>query len=117
MLVKDIMTTEVECCSPTTNLVDVAQRMVECDCGEIPVCDDQRKPVGAVTDRDIVCRLVAKRANPLEKTAQDCMSSPVITAQPDMALEDAARLMEQYQVRRLPVVDGNGALCGIVSQA
>jgi CBS domain-containing protein len=117
MLVKDIMSQDVKCCAPTTNLVDVAQRMVECDCGEIPICDGEQKPVGVVTDRDIVCRLVAKRKNPLEMTAEDCLSSPVITARPDMPIEESIRLMEQYQVRRLPVVDEQGRLCGIVSQA
>ena len=69
-----------------------------------------------MTDRDIVCRLVAKRKNPLEFRAKDCMSSPVITTRPDMSVEEASRLMEQYQVRRLPVVDASGALCGMIAQ-
>jgi CBS domain-containing protein len=91
--------------------------MVVCDCGEIPICDDRRKPIGVVTDRDVVCRLVAKGKNPLEHSARDCMTSPAITVTPDTAIEDCARLMEQYQVRRLPVVDAGGAICGMVSQA
>ena len=117
MLVKDIMSREPVCCSPTTGLQEVARKMVECDCGEIPVCDESRKPIGVVTDRDIVCRLVAQGKNPLQVTARDCMSTPVITASPDTPVEDCARLMEQYQVRRLPVVDANDVICGMVAQA
>jgi CBS domain-containing protein len=117
MLVKDIMTEEPACCGSSTDLRAVAERMVAEDCGEIPVCDETRKPIGVVTDRDIVCRLVAKGKNPLEFRAEDCMSSPAITVRPDTPVEESARLMEQYQVRRLPVVDASGTICGIVSQA
>lgn len=117
MRVKDIMSGDPICCAPSTNLREVAEQMVAYDCGEIPVCDEAGKPLGVVTDRDIVCRLVAKGHNPLELRAAECMSTPVVTAQPDMTIEDATRLMEQYQVRRLPVVDEGGVLCGIVAQA
>ncbi len=117
MQVREIMSAKAACCSLTTPLVEVAEMMVEQDCGEIPVCDDQGKPVGVVTDRDIVCRLVAKGREPTESTAQDCMSSPVVTVTPDTAIEDCARLMEQYQVRRLPVVAEDGTCCAIIAQA
>ncbi|HJQ84064.1 MAG TPA: CBS domain-containing protein [Candidatus Binatia bacterium] len=117
MQVKDIMSPDPKCCAPRTELREVAEMMVAEDCGELPVCDDARKPVGVVTDRDIVCRLVAKGRNPLEARAEDCMSAPPITTTPETAVEDCARLMEQYQVRRLPVVDANGVCCGMVAQA
>jgi CBS domain-containing protein len=117
MHVKDIMTERPTCCAPGTTMREVAEMMVAEDCGEIPVCDESGKPVGVVTDRDIVCRLVAKGKNPLELRAEDCMSSPTITAFPDTSLDECARLMEQYQVRRLPVVDENGVVCGMVAQA
>jgi CBS domain-containing protein len=104
-------------CLPTTLLVDVAEMMVQQDCGEIPVCDEGNKPVGVVTDRDIVCRLIAKGREPTELTAQDCMSSPVVTVTPDTTIDDCARLMEQYQVRRLPVVAEDGTCCGMIAQA
>jgi CBS domain-containing protein len=117
MRVKDIMSSNPVCCRPDTSLREVAEKMVEHDCGEIPVCDEDGKPIGVVTDRDIVCRLVAKGHDPLEASAEDCMSEPVVTATPDMSVEDCARLMEQYQVRRLPVIDANGVCCGIVAQA
>jgi CBS domain-containing protein len=113
----DIMSTDPICCAPTASLREVAEKMVEFDCGEIPVCDERGKPIGVVTDRDIVCRFVAKGHDPLRGRAEDCMSEPVVTASPDMTLEDCTRLMEQYQVRRLPVVDDEGVCCGIVAQA
>jgi CBS domain-containing protein len=117
MRVKDIMSRDPICCAPDASLREVAEKMVEVDCGEIPVCDEGGRPIGVVTDRDIVCRLVAKGRDPLEAHAEDCMSEPVVTASPDMTTEDCARLMEQYQVRRLPVVDEQGVCCGIVAQA
>jgi CBS domain-containing protein len=116
-IVRDIMTPDPVTCAPSAGLRHVAQLMCEHDCGEIPICDDAGKPIGAVTDRDIVCRLVAAGENPLERTARDCMSQPIVTVTPDTSLEDCARLMEQHRIRRLPVVDGTGTCCGIVSQA
>ena len=117
MQVRDIMTENVAYCTPDTRLSNVAQMMVAEDCGEIPVCDESGKPVGVLTDRDIVCRLVAKGKEPTSLTAQDCMSSPVVTVTPDTNIDDAARLMEQYQLRRLPVIDANGRCCAMVAQA
>ena len=117
MKVRDIMTSAATCCSPHTPLSEVAALMVQHDCGEIPVCDEARKPLGVVTDRDIVCRVVAKGTNPVGITAADCMSEPVVTTTADMDVEECARLMEQYQVRRLPVVDERGACCGMIAQA
>jgi CBS domain-containing protein len=117
MTVEEIMTSDPECCSPASSLPEVAQLMVACDCGEIPVCDASGKPVGVVTDRDIVCRVVAKGQDPSRTVARDCMSTPVITATPDMDVDECVRLMEENQVRRLPVVDEGGICCGMVAQA
>jgi CBS domain-containing protein len=115
--VAEIMTSDVACCTADTPLAQVAGMMRDRDCGEIPVCDEARRPIGVVTDRDIVCRVVAKGDDALARTAGDCMSEPVVTATPDMDVDECARLMEQYQVRRIPVVDGSGACCGMVAQA
>ena len=117
MQVREIMTSNPASCSPDTGLVDIARMMVSEDCGEIPICGDDKKPIGVVTDRDIVCRLVAKGKNPLDLRAEDCMTRNLVTATPETPIEDCARLMEQYQVRRLPVVDRAGCLCGMVAQA
>jgi CBS domain-containing protein len=117
MLVKEIMSPNPKRCAPGTTLREVAELMAGGDCGEIPVCDEAGRPVGVVTDRDIVCRVLAKGRNPLDLSASQCMTEPVITASLDLSVEDCARLMEQYRVRRLPVVDAGGTCCGIVAQA
>ena len=117
MRVRDVMSRDPVCCSPESAIGAVAKLMAEHDCGEIPVCDDRRRPIGVVTDRDIVCRLVAHDRNPLERRVVDCMTEPVVTATPNMSVADCARLMEDHQVRRIPVVDEHGACCGIVAQA
>jgi CBS domain-containing protein len=119
MKVSDLMTKDPACCTPETGLFEAARLMVEHDCGEIPVVDSKRtmRPVGVVTDRDIVVRCVAEGTNPLEVEAGDIMSNPVVTTTPDMSLEDVADLMEEHQLRRVPVVDEAGTICGIVAQA
>ncbi|MBI4455004.1 MAG: CBS domain-containing protein [Acidobacteria bacterium] len=119
MLVREIMTKSPACCTPDTNLKDVARLMVEHDCGEIPVIESSQNktPVGVVTDRDITCRTVAEGKNPLTMTARDCMSGDVVTMTPETSLEECCKVMEENQVRRLPIVDEKGACCGILSQA
>jgi len=118
MQVKEVMTANPACCSPETPLPEVAKLMVDNDCGEIPVVENESNiPVGVVTDRDIVCRTIAKNKNPLELTAADCMSTSIVTVNPDTQVEECCRIMEEKQIRRVPVVDANGACCGIVALA
>lgn len=117
MLVKQIMTEDPTCCSAATPIVDIAQLMVKDDCGCIPVLDEKRKPIGVITDRDIICRAVAQRKNPLELSARDCMTTACVTVSPDADVEDCCELMETNQIRRVVVVDAGGACCGMVSQA
>jgi CBS domain-containing protein len=74
-------------------------------------------PVGMITDRDITCRVVAKGQNPLDLTAQDAMTTTVVSVTPETSIEDCCDLMEESQIRRVAVVDANGACCGIVAQA
>jgi len=116
--VQDVMSPDLATCFPDARLVDVARLMVAHDCGEIPVLDpDTSRPVGVVTDRDIVCRLVAKGENPLELHARDCMSAPAVTVTPGMSLEECCQLFEEHKIRRAPVVDDGGRCCGMVAQA
>jgi CBS domain-containing protein len=92
--------------------------MVDCDCGEIPVIDTQsRRPIGVITDRDIVCRTIAEGRNPFDLSARDCMTTDVVTISLDKSVDECCELMERHQIRRIPVVDARGACCGIVSQA
>src|SRR4029453_15472264 len=107
MQVREIMSSNLVCCRPDTPLADEARRMVEHDFGQIPVVGDDRRPVGVVTDRDIACRTVAKGRNPLNLTARECMSSPVVTVSANDGMDDCCRTMEQRQVRRVPVIDEN----------
>ncbi len=119
MQVKEIMTADPACCTSQTGLQEVAQMMVDNDCGEIPVVENKetRLPIGVITDRDIVCRTVARGLNPLDLTVADCMSKPCVTVTPDMAVEECSRIMEENQIRRVPVVDAGGRCCGIVALA
>jgi CBS domain-containing protein len=114
---RDVMTQDPACCKPTTPLHEVAKLMADNDCGEIPVVDPAERLVGVVTDRDIVCRIVAEGKNPSAATAESCMSSPVVTVRADATLDDVVSLMEQHQIRRVPVVDGSDTCIGIISQA
>ena len=119
MQVREFMSKNPVCCNPESSLGDVARLMVDHHCGEIPVVEhgNSGKLVGVVTDRDITCRTVALGRNPLELTAKDCMSSPVVMVTTETALEDCCRTLEQNQIRRVPVVNEIGGCCGIVSQA
>ncbi len=119
MQVKEVMTNDPACCLADTPLPEVARMMIENDCGEIPVVENQssKVPIGVVTDRDIVCRTVANGLNPVELTAADCMSKPIVTVTPDMSLEECCRIMEEKLIRRLPVVNERGSCCGMVSLA
>jgi CBS domain-containing protein len=114
---REVMTADPACCTPNTSLDQVAKMMVQNDCGEIPVIDVNDRVVGVVTDRDIVCRVVADGKNPIAYTAETCMSQPVVTVQADDPIEQVLSTMEKHQIRRVPVVDERGCCAGIISQA
>lgn len=114
---RDIMTPDPACCSPNATLDQVAKMMVLNNCGEIPVMDTSNKLVGVVTDRDIVCRVIAEGKNPAGYPVDSCMTTQVVTVQADAPLDTVISTMEQHQIRRLPVVDEAGCCAGIISQA
>lgn len=116
MRVQDVMSANPACCSPTSSIQEAARLMVENDCGEIPVLDTNRRPMGVITDRDIACRVVAEGKGP-DTSVQDAMSTPAITVSQEMSIEECCRVMEDNQIRRVPVVDAQGVCCGIVAQA
>jgi CBS domain-containing protein len=116
-MARDLMTSDPACCRPETTLDQVAKLMVANDCGEIPVVDRSDHPIGVITDRDIVCRIVADGKNPMAHTAGEAMSQPVVTVRTSAALDDVVSTMEKHQIRRVPVVDERGCLCGIIAQA
>ena len=119
MNVREVMTADPACCTAETPLTEVAKMMVECDCGAIPVVDNQnnKKPVGMITDRDITIRTVAEGRNPLDLTASDAMTKNVMTVTPETSIEECCNLMEEQQIRRVVVVDQAGACCGMIAQA
>ena len=115
--IRSIMTADPACCSADTTLRDVAQMMKEQDCGEIPVIDGNRKPVGVITDRDIVVRALAEGDHSSSATVGTYMTFPVTTITTQCSLDECADVMEQHQIRRVVVVDEQGCVTGIVTQA
>ena len=115
--IESVMTRDPVTCFANTPLPEVAALMLSHDCGQIPVVDAQGKPLGVVTDRDIVVRVVAQGGNPAVSTAADAMTSPAKTVTLDTDLKDCLHTMERAQIRRVPVVDDRGRLVGIVATA
>lgn len=113
MKVKDAMTTEVKVASPDQTLREAAQMMAECDSGALPVGEDDRL-VGMLTDRDITIRAVAKGLPP-DTPIREVMSKEVLYCFQDEDIEHVADNMGEQQVRRLPVLDRDKRLVGIVS--
>jgi CBS domain-containing protein len=114
--VRDVMTTRPLCAAPDTPLNQVAELMDAEDVGAIPVLDGDQL-VGMITDRDIIVRAIAKGKDPKGMPTREISSSDLVTVGPDLDLSDALLLMAQHQVRRLPVVDDENRLVGVVSQA
>lgn len=115
--VRDVMKLAPTTCRPTDDLSEAARLMWEGDFGVVPVVDDQGKPVGMLTDRD-VCMAAYTRGVPLrEVTVQSAMSSSVAACKPNDTLRLLMDAMATYQVRRMPVVGDDGRLVGIVSLA
>jgi CBS domain-containing protein len=99
---------------PNDTLQDVAKKMKDLDVGAIPVCDGQRL-VGMLTDRDITIRATAEGRDPATTTAQETMTPEIYYCFENQNIEDAALLMMEKQIRRLPVIDDNKKLVGIVA--
>ena len=112
MHIRDVMTPNPRTVSPTDSIQNAARIMREEDTGAVPVVDNGR-PVGIVTDRDIVIRAVADGGQ-LNRPVADIVSGHMVVATPDMSTREASELMSEHQVRRLPVVE-NERLVGIVS--
>ena len=114
MQIKDIMTRDVELASPDETIRSAAQKMRDCDCGVLPVAENDRL-VGMITDRDMVTRAVARGADPEGCRVREVMSPDVKYCYDDEATEDLARTMMALQIKRLPVLNREKRLVGIVS--
>jgi CBS domain-containing protein len=114
MQVKDVMTAGVECVGPDATLQEAARKMKDLDVGPLPVCDNDRL-AGLLTDRDIVVRAVAEGRDPRSAHVRDVMTPDVVYCFEDQDVQEAARLMQQRQIRRLVVLNRDKRLSGIVS--
>lgn len=115
---REIMTANPVSCSADDPIVRVADTMRKEDIGSLPVVDTrEQRLVGMVTDRDIVTKIVAAGGDIRSATVKDAMTPNPVSVREDDDVNDAVQVMSQRQVRRLPVVDANGKLTGIVSQA
>jgi CBS domain-containing protein len=112
--VRDVMVADVVAIEPSASLVTAARRMEDANIGMLPVVDDGRV-VGVITDRDIVIRAVARGRDPATTAVSECLSDGVIPAHPDWPTEQAIVTMAQAQVGRLPVLDDDHRLVGVVT--
>ena len=111
---KDIMTRNPEVVAPDTSLQEAARAMKDLDVGPLPVCDGEGL-VGLLTDRDITVRGVAEGCDPRTTPVRAAMTQDVIYCYEDQEVDAAARLMAERQIRRLPILDRDRRLVGIVS--
>lgn len=113
---RDIMTPAPKCVGEKETLVDAARLMASLDVGALPICGEDDRLKGMLTDRDIVVKCLAEGGDPSTMTAGDLAQGKPVTIGADDDLEEALDTMKRHQVRRLPVIDGHD-LVGIISQA
>ena len=113
---REIMTPDVTCIGEKENLTDAARKMADLDVGSLPICGEDNRLKGMITDRDIVVKVVAKDRNPADCTAGELAQGKPVTIGADDDAAEILRTMSEHKVRRLPVIDGHD-LVGMVSQA
>jgi CBS domain-containing protein len=114
--IREAMTSSPRTLTTAASVVEAARVMREADVGIVPLVDGERL-VGAITDRDIAVRVVAEGKDPESTKAIDVASQELVTIDPQQDLDEALRLMARHQVRRLPVVEEDGKLVGVVAEA
>lgn len=115
MKVKEIMTPNATAIWLTESLADAAKLMWEHDCGVLPIVKDGRKVVGMITDRDICMAVAINDRNPSAISVEEIMSRQVHSIKPEDNLDQALQTMQEHQIRRLPVVNDEGELEGLLS--
>jgi CBS domain-containing protein len=113
---RDIMTSDATCASVNDTLQSAAQKMRDLDVGALPICGEDNRLAGMITDRDIVVKCIAEGGDPSSMKVSELAEGKPVTIGADDPVEEILRTMTQYGVRRLPVIDGHD-LIGIVSQA
>jgi CBS domain-containing protein len=119
MKIREVMTANPVCCVPEDTAQAVARIMKERNIGSVPVVTDQQslRLVGMITDRDLCCSIIASGLDPKSTTIEKFISLEVMACREGENIDSCERLMQQHQIRRIPVVDGEGQLIGIVAQA
>jgi CBS domain-containing protein len=115
--IRELMTENPRTVRPDSTAVDAARLMREEDTGIVPITGDDGRLVGVVTDRDLAMRVVGEEKDPRMTKVTDIASQNLVTVDPDQDLDEALQLMAEHQVRRLPVVEEDGKLVGILAQA
>jgi CBS domain-containing protein len=113
---RDVMTGDAQCIGENDSVLDAAKRLSELDVGAMPICGEDDRLKGMVTDRDIVVKVLAEGRDPASTRAGDLGEGKPVTIGADDSVEDAIHTMKEHKVRRLPVIDDH-RLIGIVSQA
>jgi CBS domain-containing protein len=119
MKCSEVMTDNPVCCLPNDSVSQVARVMRREHVGPVPVVsnDQTREIIGILTDRDLVIKVVAEGRDPNRTTVSDVMTHAIVVCRDDDDLSSAIAAMEEYQIRRVPVIDQGGRLVGIISQA
>jgi CBS domain-containing protein len=113
---RDIMTPDAQCVGENDTVLDAAKRLAELGVGAMPICGEDDRLKGMLTDRDIVVKVLARGKDPTSTTAGELGEGKPVTIGADDSATEALRTMAEHQVRRLPVIDGHD-LIGMVSQA
>ena len=118
MTCAEVMTPSPTACNPQHTAVDAAELMRREDCGLLPVIsEDGKKLIGVLTDRDIVLKVIAQGLDPRSTAVSEVMTTDIVTCLPQESVEMAMEQMATRQVRRIPIVDRDGSLVGILAQA
>ena len=112
---RDVMTSGAECIGENETVVDAAKKMAQLDVGALPICGEDDRLKGMLTDRDIAVKVLAKERDPSSTKAGELGEGKPVTIGADDSIDEALRTMKEHKVRRLPVIDGHD-LIGIVSQ-
>lgn len=115
MKIKEYMNSNVYCLKPNNTIKDCAKLMHDNHIGCIPVCNDQNNIVGLVTDRDIILRGIACNKDTSETPVSEIMTCNVVYCNEDDDVEEIEEIMSQNQIRRLPIIDKNNKIVGIIS--
>jgi CBS domain-containing protein len=113
---RDVMTGGAECVGENDSILDASKRLAELDVGAMPICGEDNRLKGMLTDRDIVVKVLAQGRDPSRTRAGELGEGKPVTIGADDSVEEALRTMKEHGVRRLPVIDGHD-LVGVVSQA